>query len=189
MLASLSQLKKFLNITDTDQDPIMYDSLVRAHKEVETYCDRLFELAQRTEYYRVNNNSTLNLREYPVVESGVYSLVMYDDLSLSWAASTLIAAADYQIDHAFGQVTLLNGNFQTSVNPRLKNIKVSYGAGYTADTVPADLLLAILDIAAAGYKKTNTYLNAVSQSTESENDSGDLKSRAEGILDSYKRIR
>lgn len=189
MLVTLSELKKFLNVTDTDEDPVLYDCLVRAQSEAESYCNRQFELAMRTEYYRANKTTTLQLNAYPLVDSGVYSLVMYDDMDLEWGADTLLAATEYQVDAAFGTVTLTGQYFQTALNPALKNIKVIYGGGYDASTLPNDLRGAIMKLAGADYKKANTYLNAVAQSTESEQDSGDLRGEAHNILDLYKRWR
>ena len=189
MIISLSELKKFLNVSDTDQDSQLYNCLTYAHAEAEVYCERRFELAMRTEYYATNLQTTLQLRNYPIVQSGVFSLVLHDDLNLSWGADTLLAAEQYQVDEEWGRVVLVGQYFSVSINPAIKNIKVEYGAGYTSATIPSDLKIAIMKLAGASYKKADTYLNAVSGRVENSGQSDDLRSDAEAILDLYKRVR
>ena len=192
MIIDLNDIKLFLSIaaTDDSEDSAIASLIPMAQAEAESYCDRKFDLAMRTEYYATNLQTTLQLRNYPIVQSGVYSLVIYDDLNLSWTSDTLLAAEQYQVDEEWGRVVLVGQYFSVSINPAIKNIKVQYGAGYDDNNpAPEDLKLAILKLLTSEYKKADTYLNAVENTVKEKGKAVDLREEAYEMLDRHKRFR
>lgn len=189
MLVSVTELKKFLNEETITQDLVLYDAIIRAQAEAETYCDRKLELQEFTEYQKGNGRSEIQLRNYPVVYSGSYTFSIWDDPDLDFAEDVLLSADQYQLDQEWGVVTRTDTPFLSPLNPNLKSVKIVYSAGYTSANAPGDLKLAILKLSTADYKRADTYINAVDQSIESSQNPTTLREEAQEILDRYRRIR
>lgn len=184
MIVSLSDFKKFLKITDTNEDVALYMALVRSQAEAEKYCDRSFESSSYTEYYCTENGGTiLQVDQFPIIS--VTSI--HDDTDREWTSDDLISSDDYQLDSDAGRI-ILDGDFFTP-SPHIKNVKIVYLAGYTEANMPQSIKLAIMKLAASDYQEAATHMNAVTQTQEGASKPDELRDEAYELLDLFKRWR
>ena len=66
-LATLAELKSWLEITDTDSDVALESSIDRATAIIETYCDRKFASRTHYEFAMPGGGKTLALDHFPVI--------------------------------------------------------------------------------------------------------------------------
>lgn len=180
MLIELDDLKRALSITAEDDDVLLYDILRRSWAKAELYCDRDFDSAEETEYYKGSGASELRVDRYPVTSLGD----VYIDSERSFGGDTLIDSEDLYIsDRVEGLITYKDNIFTAS---EYENVKITYTAGYTATTLPEDLREAVLDLSISRYIKLKGAINAV----EGEDDRHkQLEDSAYKVLDKYKRVR
>jgi hypothetical protein len=141
-----------LVILDDVKDVIGIDQAESAHDEklerminaaswfCNNYTHRKLKSRALTEYYNGDGTNTLLTNEYPIT---VLTSV-YDDLARAYGADTLIDSGDLVIvpDDLAYSIVYDGGAFL----PGLRNLKVTYTAGYT--TVPWDLQEAALELCA-----------------------------------------
>lgn len=154
MLATLQDLKDFLKMTETTDDDKLYDLLRDADAEVLERCGRNFEQATVTEYHDGECSNRILLDEYPV--ASVTSV--HDDVDRVYGADALIDAADYVCRIKTGELIYENGCFADGIN----NVKVVYVAGYA--TVPRDIKLACVKLAAANYIESAAQIEVIESS-------------------------
>lgn len=143
-LTSLANVKAYLSIGDSTRDGILNLLIPAASRAIEKACDRTFnEATYADDRYSGNWQRTLQLRNYPVITfTGIW-----DDSARVFASSSLIDSVNYSVDNETGQVELDGLIFSKGV----RNIKVSYTAGYT--TIPADLELIAIKLVSFLYNK------------------------------------
>lgn len=151
-LTTLSQVKTFLTITDTDSDSILQNLITGTSQFILQYINRNFFLQNYTEYHSGNGNPEIVVSEWPV--TAVASL--YDDTSRLYTASTLIATTDY-VWWEDGRIELDRG-LRFAIGR--KNIQVTYAAGYDPSDIPMDLQMAVWKIVALTFKDSSTGLAA-----------------------------
>lgn len=172
-IASLQDLKQYLKVTTTDialenQLKLLLDA---ADSTVKSYCDREFESASRTWYppLRDLGRSTLVLPERPVTSVTSVSLDAdgyYGQASGAFPSSSdLTAGDDYAIKadnddgttSDSGILVKLPGISSALRDPQLVmtvwpqwdgGVKVVYTGGYSATTMPSQLKLAVVMLAA-----------------------------------------
>lgn len=131
---TVAAVKQALKIDSGDNDhDNEIEALINAcYLMLEAYIHHPLKAADYTEYYDGDSTNSLVLRKYPI--NSVASI--YDDVTREWAADTLIESTDYVIDNEeqIGSVRL----FQNTIifSSGVKNIKITYNAGYT--TIPND---------------------------------------------------
>ena len=131
---TVAAVKQALKIDsgDTDHDQEIEDLINACYLMLEGYIHHPLKATDYTEYYDGDGTNSLVLRKYPI--NSVASI--YDDIDRVFAATELVAAADYVIDNEeeVGTVRLFQNTaiFQKGI----KNIKITYNAGYT--TIPKD---------------------------------------------------
>lgn len=142
-----------LGVTDVSKDAELAAIIERVSRSIETQCGRVFEhQAAITEYHDGDGISqTLLLRQAPV--TAITSV--HVDAARTFAASTLIDAADYVVDAESGLLSLDGFAFSRG----LQAVKVVYSAGYTV--IPQDLEEAALAICAETFWDVHGELKAL----------------------------
>ena len=135
-LASITDIKTMLVISDTSQDALL--TLIKDSVEayVKTYCGRDFLVTAYTEYYDGDDTNLLRTNQRPI--TAVTSV--YSDPARLFPAASLIPSDDIIGDAKslrLGFIELLTYRFLAG----LKSTKVVYSAGYS--TVPTDLSMAV----------------------------------------------
>lgn len=153
-LVTLDEVKEYMGIETSDYDDLLNSLIDRMESFVQTYCQRSFAEAERTEYYdgMIYNDGTLILNNWPV--SAVASL--YDDTARDFPADSQIEADDFVVYEDGGVLQLLidnsveyaSGSSRTSAGFQVgrQNIKITYTSGYATDEVPEDLKGAIIEL-------------------------------------------
>lgn len=180
MLTKLDDLKRALGITTSDDDILLYDIIKRSWDKAEQHCRRSFESAERTEYYEGSGTDELLLNEYPITSLGD----VYIDGDRDWTADTQVDSDNLYIDNQTpGVIRYKNNIFYTSWQ---QNVKVTYTAGFTASTLPADLDAAVINLAIAEFIRSKGSINAVEGGDDRPSQ---LKKEAFETLDKYVRTR
>lgn len=145
-LCSVQLVKDILKKSDSGDDAIITTLINSVSVWVETYCDRLFSQATRTEYYDGDGLSELFVRQYPVT---AITSIHNDPNSPPDYDAAYLEDSDY-----YGIKTDTDGLIyfrNSSLYKGTENIKVIYTAGYdrgsaigaSDDTLPEDLQLAV----------------------------------------------
>ena len=199
-LTSIQKTKAFLHVSDSEIDDYVVQNLIDSVSDFieKTYCNRKFLTSSYTEFYdgrEINagygffgtagyaSGATYKrliiLNQYPVTAvSGVW-----DDPNRIFANSDLIDPTSY-IWTSEGRLELDGLFFSRGI----QNIKVTYTAGYAADSIPNDLQYAVWKIVQNIYKSSVTAVNSpqrlsiITEITTMEN------TEARKILDNYRRI-
>ena len=174
---TVDNIKTFLRITTTDDDNLLAQLLAQAYDRVESECQRTFLEADYTEYHNGDGTDTVLLDNYPV--NSITSL--YDDPDRQYGSDTLIDADDYVIYADSGMVVLDGLTFNTG----LKNIKITYNAGYS--DLPDELIAAIIKLVAADYLEGQGALNAIVGEEALVDKPARLRREARSVIDRYKR--
>jgi len=154
-LVTLAEVKEYMGITGTDYDDLLESLISRMSRFVETYCQRSFAEAERTEYYDGTeyNDGTLIVNNWPI--SSVAEL--FDNPDRTFAAESEIVAADYVVYEDSGIVQILIDNtteylsgatmgHSSGFQVGRQSIKIKYTAGYSAANMPEDLKGAVIEL-------------------------------------------
>lgn len=183
-LATLAQLKTQLGFKPSDiiQDPKLQLFLDAGSAWVESYCNRLFSQATRTELFHGNRSNAINPRQWPitaVTELRVSSTRSWGD------SSSLLDSSSYGISPDGIMIINYSGIFPIGFD----NVRLIYTAGYA--TIPADLVLANLWASEWFYLHNNrgdSGRTSVSKQGESIGIDHDIPPMIKSILQPYKRI-
>lgn len=136
-LVSISDMKDYLDISNTSDDGRIGHLIEVVSREFDTECHRAFLEESHTEYRDGNGTSQLWLENAPV--SAVTSI--HVDSVRDFGGDTLVDSDNYFVDTDAGVVIRNTGHW-----PREhRNIKVVYTAGYTQANVPLDLRGAVYE--------------------------------------------
>lgn len=151
-LTTLTAVKRWLNISTDNDDPLLTDLVTQVSAFVENTIQRKILTATYTEAYRGTGGPRFMLRNYPVQSVA----------SIGWAGTTITTQADIIGDTAGvctdGRSVILIG----SRTPYNRPVKVTYTAGF--DTVPADLSLAVCELVGEAYT-SRTHIGETSHSS------------------------
>lgn len=183
-LATLAQLKIQLGFkpSDTLQDGKLQLFLDAGSAWVESYCERKFAEATRTELFHGNRSNAINPRQWPitnVTELRISSTREWSD------SSTLIDDENYGISPDGIMILYYSGFFPVGFN----NVRLIYTAGYS--TIPSDLIMANLWASEWFYLHNNrgdSGRTSVSKQGESIGIDHDVPPMIKTILQPYKRI-
>jgi uncharacterized phiE125 gp8 family phage protein len=131
-LITLSDLKTYLEITDTTFDTILNDLIEAVSEEFETYTSRKFIQATYTdEYFDGDGTRILWLPNWPIIS---VTSVVENDVTLTEGNEE-----DYIVYKEEGYLWRVGTVWAEGV----KNIKITYTAGYLQSDIPKDLVLAV----------------------------------------------
>lgn len=179
-LTTLSRVKSFLTITDSNDDEALQSILSSVSQYVATYCNRKFILDTYTEYLNGDGQDTIVLSNIPVVS--VASL--YDDTGRTYSPDTLIPASEF----VWWDTGIIELDTAATFAVGKKNIKVVYTAGYNATNIPFDLQLAVWRIVQFIYKDSKTSIAGPDQLDVAGMIVKFRNSEVREILDRYRRI-
>ena len=177
MLATLSALKSFLNISGTEADTFLTDCLKYATGIIHRYVGRQIEATDYDEYYDGTASNFVILNEYPIVS-----------VSLLKSGDTMISSDDYKIYQEKGIIKLTSGYFTRGD----QNIQVQYRGGY--ETVPEELALVCVEIAALIYRDSGVSEGRLGRASLNLREGGTvqyvrrLPEYFQNILKSYRRV-
>jgi len=182
MLTSVSNVKSFLDISNTSDDTLIQNIIYRVTDQIQSYCRRDFFSTEYTEYYDGDGSKTLIVNQFPI--TAIDSI--YDDIDYQWGSDDEISSDDIIFnansnDSKSGIINLDTDYFSIGK----QNIKITYTAGYS--TIPYDIEKAAILLSAIEYFTGKTFMNANSEGGNSNPE--DLKTNAFDILDLYMRVK
>lgn len=179
LLATLTDLKDFLNITNTDSDAILTDLLTKVSKRVETWLNRLIEKSARSKYYDAGRR-LYYLPAYPIDTSA--SLTVY------WQDQLQTVNSDYWIWDEEGMIEMYT--LYEKTEPR--EILIGWTGGYsTVASLPEDMQLGVVMQTAFIFKsKKNIGISSISlpDGSMSMNTPLQLLPEVKDILRPYRRL-
>ena len=141
-LCTRDNVKTYLGLSGTTHDSVIDDLIASASEAIENYCGRQFAVTSHTEYHDGQGSGSVVLQYRPVTAvSGVW-----DDPARDFEDDSLIESDDYVLDSEGGIIRLLSG---ATFSHGVRNVKVSYSAGYSA--VPKDVTQACIMLIAAWF--------------------------------------
>lgn len=142
-LSTLAKLKSHLDIntSNVSEDARLNIFLNASSTAIESYCDRKFEQASKTEYHHGRRMNFIMPREWPIVSIAS----IHVDNDRVFGSSTLIDPSEYFVSDR--ENTIL---YKSHWPQGYSNIKLVYTYGYA--TVPGDVELACLWAAEWFYK-------------------------------------
>lgn len=183
-LTTISQLKMHLDIAqgDTSQNTRLEMFINSASQAIESYCNRSFVKATRSEYRDGRRSNMILLRNYPATS---VSEVWIDQDGLFTDISKKLDSSEYALVDEGNSVLLKNKFFPNGYN----NIKIVYESGF--DPIPADIEYACLLAAEWFYRfrqRTDIGISSVGKDTESKGILNQMPPIVLELIDQYKRI-
>lgn len=137
-IVTLAQFKTYLGITSSTEDTNLQTILDAVNQFVETYCHRSFEEAEYVELYDGTGTTSLILRHRPVTE--ITEILIYDD---EITMRTEVGGDGYYYKDLASGIIMRDDLWDRGQGI----ITVTYTAGYTDETIPADLRYAVYELA------------------------------------------
>ncbi len=156
-LATRTGLKLYLGIdaSDTSRDDLLDALLAYASERIESHCARAFASAGVTEYLDGPGTTRLVLARRPVtVLTGVY-----EDSDREFGEDTAVPDDELALYPETGVVERIGAVFPRGT----RNVKAVYTGGYS--TVPDDVALACVKLAAAWYAHARTGADGLRRET------------------------
>lgn len=181
MLATLSELKSYLNITDTDSDTLLTMLLSSADSSIKTRTGRELELdgANRVEVMDGRGQPNLFLEKYPVA---TFVSLEKNTGTIPVPVWEVIPTTSYAVRNATGIISFTGSEYRG-----INRLRATYTAGYA--TIPGDLKLACIKIAASAYNRRNS--DGIKSETVNGDrldfDASELPKDVEDIIDNYRR--
>jgi hypothetical protein len=151
-LIDLDCYKEYKNIKSTDRDGKLQSLITQISALVENYCNRKFITYSNAQTAKVEwhdgKTNLVYLNEFPVIS--VTSVTTSDDGGVTTTTLTEGASdktgyfVDLEEGTVFTQVSV--NNFIDTYDVAYKSLEITYLAGYTVDTLPEDLKLAVQDL-------------------------------------------
>lgn len=130
-LTTRTAFKAFAGISVTTWDDLIDTILTQASDAIEAYCWRTFASADYVEQYNGKGQKTLCLQHYPIVSI----TDIREDAARTFNSTSVIPSTDYAFDANSGIVYFDGWRLGRGV----KNVKVTYTAGYSATPTPVAL--------------------------------------------------
>ncbi len=151
-LIELDEYKEYKSINNPNNDGKIVSFIAKISTLIQTYCNRQFldyssSPDYKTEWFDGKVNA-VDLREFPVIQ--VISVNTSADGGVT--QTVLIESSSgkdgYFVDLPMGRVMTqqTTDKFITSYDTPYRSLEIEYLAGYTVDTLPEDLKLAVLDL-------------------------------------------
>lgn len=181
-LASTTDLKIFLEKTDSDHDLLLGLILDSISSSIESYTSRKFEKVSRTEYFNAGGD-IFQLRAFPI-DSAIATVVVVD-------STTQTVNDDYYIYYDEGYIEF--PSYTTKTDP--KEVVITYTGGYSWTVgsgrinVPDDLMFATLFQAAYVFRnRKNLGMASLSlpDGSITVNNQDEFLPQVVAVLDRYK---
>lgn len=142
VMITLTELKQYLNITDSSKDTFLQSCIDSSVCEIEDFCNRKLSPDTYVEYLDGNNKTEIYLRNKPI--NSISSIECFDeyDTFVDLFTGSDTASNSVQIITQHNLIKLLKGYF---FYKGCKNIKITYTAGYS--TTPDDIKSVLLELA------------------------------------------
>lgn len=124
-LITLTEVKRFLNISGVTNDDILTDLINDVTMAIELFINQNVITRQYTEYHDGLGKTNILVNHYPIYKVGS----LYDDTERDFSSDTLIASDDMIVDCDPGVIALTDD--EVSFAKGSKNVKVVYYAGYS----------------------------------------------------------
>lgn len=185
-LATIAQIKEFLNISSVTYDTFATNLLARASAFIEMQCSRVFAETEYKELYDGNGGCELFLDNYPIISLTKFS-EDYDIATATINDDIDVATILLQKD------TGLISPTDFTISKGIRNIYVEYKAGYA--TIPADVQQVCIELCARKFKESDVNpaggrIGVTAKSVMSENVTfsfSDMSAMHKDILKAYKR--
>lgn len=202
-MITIEEFKHYLKIPDVipeDETVFIKDCIYAAVGEMNIFTNRVLvqldsdltiSLTEMTEYYDGYDTNILYLNNHPLINFGTgTNELMYLENDTEWKniLNPPDTIADSVLVLAYGKLVLQKGYiFPEGV----KNIKVKYKSGYTAETLPPDLKRICYEFAAYKFFNSN-YAETSRLGIEFRDDSSGnrvryMRRETEGALRRYRR--
>jgi hypothetical protein len=184
-LATRTALKLYLGIdaSDSEHDDLLDALIAYASERIESHCRRKFASSSDPEYLDGTGTSRIVLSRRPV--TALTSI--HEDADRDFAADTEIDSDDLVLHPEKGIVDRVGAVFARGA----RTVKVVYTGGYA--TVPDDVALACVKLAAAWFAHARTGADGVRRETlgdyAAEYAAGALPADVEGALAPYREAR
>lgn len=184
MLISLSDLKAYLNITDSSQDSLLTSAIEQASSFIDSYTNRKLEAQDYSLRLDWHGEDEFIFPQYPV---NTLTSFQYN----SWTIGTPVwedyNKDKYYLDNDTGVFSL---TFR--IHKGIKNIRVICNAGYA--TIPEDLQRACIQIATYYYSQAGKTTSQVKKeqvdgaSIEYDTTIGGIEQDTYAIINKYKNV-
>ncbi|HKJ94272.1 MAG TPA: phage head-tail connector protein [Gammaproteobacteria bacterium] len=177
-LCTLADVKAFLSITDTNNDALLGTLITNASKLVNNATNRNLLSASYTESYSGRGGWRQGVDNYPIT---AVASVTVDGVSIAPASGQIGAGYIYDENMVY-----LRGYTYTR---GIRNVEITYTAGYDAAAIPADLVQATVEIVAVKFKRRLS-LEVSGKTLNGETISfvtSDIPASAKGVLKQYTR--
>lgn len=151
-LVTLDEYKQYKDIKSTEGDGKHQTLITRVSKLVETYCSRKFvdyssNSTPKIEWFDAKTNA-VQLTEFPVIEVISVKTSVDGGLTQVTLDEAISDQSGYFVDLEDGMIYTQKSayKFLDSYDIPYRSLEVTYTAGYTVDTIPEDLKLAVLDL-------------------------------------------
>lgn len=180
-LTTVAAVKAYMgdNTNNATQDAVLQQLITAASQFAESYCSRVFHEATYTDQLSGTGTYRLLLPQVPVT---AVAAVGVD--GASWLSAATSRNPGFQFDnlglYAVGGMYFCRG---------VRNVEVTYTAGYADDAIPADLSQAVIELVVLKFKRrTNIDVTArmIAQETISYNVQ-DMPKSTRSVLDLYRR--
>ena len=145
-LTSKVNVEEFLGAAVGQDSDFIINLINRVSWFINTYTNRKLLSRSLTEYYTVQSNRKITLKEFPVTIGESNEFHLYEDAGRSFGASSEWNSGDYWVDEDSGIVWLDSSIFSTTGG----NVKITYTGGYS--TIPYDLEQVCIELIAKLYK-------------------------------------
>lgn len=140
---------------------------------------------ERTAYIEGRGTNTILLPEIPVASVSA----LYLDSDRDFTSDTEISSEDYHLETGSGVITLYDDVAPSGV----ATVKVTYIAGYTTSTLPADLKMACLEAISWNYSRLRDKQYGVKNETTPDGITRGyemvLPMAAQRVFDAYREMR
>jgi len=170
-LTTLATVKAALGLVGSEQDALITSLISQVSQSIESFCNRSFALAARSEYRHGTGSTTLLLRDYPAAS---IQAVVINGTPLPTSAWALVDRC----------VVLYGYRF----TPGRLNVRIDYLAGYLQ--IPADIELSCIETVILCLKRLS-HLDVASKSLAGETVSyitADLPPSARQRLNNYRAV-
>jgi uncharacterized phiE125 gp8 family phage protein len=182
-LATLAAVKAGLGVTDGAEDTTLPPLIKAASAAIATFCNRVLVEEGLQEVFRSNHDDFgILLSRYPVNVTAIVENL-----------TTLTPTVDFEADQASGYVSRLRSGRDCWWGPG--TITIDYSAGYTLETMPGDIVHALITLV-AHYRSSASRDPLVRSETIDGAGStefyfrsaGNLPAEVEGLLDRHRKL-
>ena len=179
MIVTLAEVKAVLKPNTDDDNDLITTLITRKQKAAEGFVGYPFDKADYTEEkYDGDNKHYLYVRKLPINSVTELKIVSFDGQS-----SEEITSSYYKIYSEEGMIYSLH-----ELTKGIKNIELTYNAGYADDGAPEDLKDAIIQLVCAEYIFTQIMVEEIISSKSLEK-KRELEKDAYIILSRYKIVK